>query len=141
MTYSANLRETRFELIFDVPPDFNSLDEAGRQSDEFQYYLDRNGVLPVVEQADSLDILVRGGEIARTGAVIVQTGLSRRRCRRSGRVGAEIGMVPFELTGTTLRFVIPWAMLEEDDGLFSYALMLTRYGAMSDFRSGRSRLP
>ena len=78
---------------------------------------------------------------ARTGTIIVPTGPSRRRCHRSGRMGEEIGRVPFELTGRTLRSVIPSAMLEEDDGLFGYALMLTRYGAMSDFAAAGPACP
>ena len=128
-------RSTIFEMKFSQVPDFLSVDEFGRQSNSFQYYISNMvGRSPVPEVPGAgLDIVIRGGEIARTGRIVVR--LAEGGEGEQGW-GAVVAQVPFVQHGEEVAFTIPWTMLRETDGQFSYSLLLLEYGAASDHRSG-----
>lgn len=129
---------TEFELSFNGTPDFLSVDEFGRQANEFQYYISNDQHQSQVPEVpgSGLDVLIRGGEIARTGMLVVRLANGENGGPDSGGWGREVGRVPFVLNGKKLKFTVPWAVLGETDGHFSYGLLLLEHGASSDHRAG-----
>ena len=131
----AARRVTSFELIFNQAPDFFTVDEFGRQRHAFQYYIDTKAAPPPVPELPSpgLDLVIRGGEIARTGELVLRLAGGGDGEQGWGRVLAQ---VPFVLHGNGLGFTVPWSALGETDGRFSYGLLLLDQGAATDHRSG-----
>src|SRR6056297_1709877 len=52
-----------FKLTYDVAPDYLTVDGFGRQKDEFQFYIDVDGIDPTPFSASTAETIVRGGEI------------------------------------------------------------------------------
>lgn len=133
----AGRRTATFKVSFNAPPDFASVDGYGRQADEFQYYIYNEPPLVTPNQAEAdPDVVIRGGEIARGGKLLVRAGEEGSGEPGAGGWGPALGAVPFKLTGTDIEFTVSWDMLRETDGKFGYVLLLVEEGEASDERSG-----
>lgn len=129
----ANSRAT-FELTFNSPPDFFTVDSVNRQADSFQYYVDADGELPVFRGSSSfneLDAIVRGEEIARTNRIVIRD-VQGDGGPNAGGWGPERGSVPFTLNGSTLTFTVPLALLGDSNGDFSYNIESFESGTRTD---------
>jgi hypothetical protein len=129
--------EATFSIEFNRAPDFFTLDGFGRQADSFQYYIDVDATVGTVGEIRFIaGIIVRGGEIHLEGDIRVRDREGDGGVN-SGGWGPIRGSVPFQLTGNILTFTSPWTLIN-DDGVFSYALLLTEYGGLTDFVFGLS---
>ncbi len=95
-----------FNLTFNQPPDFKTLDSAGRPADSFQ--IDFAGKYPVPGESFPRDLtsIVRGDEIhlADTLRIRSATGIGGA---DSGGWGPVVTTVPFSLVGDTVSFSVP----------------------------------
>lgn len=128
-----------FKLNYDVAPDYVTVDEFGRQKDEFQFYIDVDGIFPTPGSATTADTIVRGGEIYVEGDLRIRASAPSSGDPTSGGWGAVIAAVPFVLDGTMVTFSAAFAALGETDGAFTYSLLHVRFGGMSQpLITGRS---
>jgi hypothetical protein len=124
--------QAHFELQFSRPPDFNAIDSTGRPRDSFQFFInpdwkrgDRDLKLDIGQFRDVL----RGEEIHINGHMPVRDGTPTDAFGpNAGGWGKSLGAVPIEQSGRTIDFQIPFHMLRETDGDFSYALISTESG-------------
>ncbi len=130
-------QETTFFITFNEAPDFFTLDGANRQADSFQYYIDTDASDPT--PGNNVESVIRGSEIHIDGDIRIRdrygydgTDLD------SGGWGPILGSVSYSLSGSTLSFTTPWAFMNEDDGIFTYQLLLTEYGGLSNVVYGLS---
>lgn len=131
-------QEVTFSIRFNKAPDFYTVDSFGRQADAFQYYVDVDALSSKPNQ-NQVESIVRGGEIHVNGDIRIRdrygydgTDLN------SGGWGPILGTVPYTLSDTLLSFTTPLSYLKDDDGVFTYQLLLTEYGATSHLVYGRS---
>jgi hypothetical protein len=127
-----------FTLTFNRPPDFRTEDELGRRADSFQYYILGDLSLPYPAYYDSL---VRGDEIDLTlGLLPIRNAVPPSTDPAAHGWGAVRGLVPFRLSGNVLTFSAPLTVLSDHslDGHFAYELLLTQYGALTDFLRSES---
>jgi hypothetical protein len=121
-------RTITFELMWNRPPDFFTLDSVGRQADAFAYYFDtRPGV-------DAL--LTFFGDGPPGG---VQSRIWTLDIPSNGMLsvmGPQPGAVPYTLNGSDLSFTVPFQMLGEEDGQFSYRFELYEYGGWTGVTYG-----
>jgi len=121
-------RTITFELLLNRPPDFFTLDSVGRQADAFAYYFDtRPGVNA---------LLTFFGDGPPGG---VQSRIWTLDIPSSGMLsvmGPQPGTVPYTLNGSDLSFTVPFQMLGEEDGQFSYRFELYEYGAWTGVTYG-----
>jgi hypothetical protein len=124
--------QAHFELQFNRPPDFGAIDSTGRPRDSFQFFIN-----PDWHRGDpdlKLDIgqfrdVVRGEEIHLNGHLPVRDGTPSDAFGPSaGGWGKSLGAVPIEQNGPIVDFQVPFHMLREADGDFSYALIATESG-------------
>ena len=127
--------EVNFSITFSEFPDFFTIDSFGRQADEFQYYFDSDSEItgPFLDQ-DLADRIIRGGEIHVEGDLRIREGLGGASDPdpNSGGWGSIVGSVNYSLNDRELSFTVPWDVLGEDDGEFTYALLLVEFGGSTD---------
>lgn len=125
---NVDARSITFELLLNRPPDFFTLDSVGRQADAFAYYFDtRPGVNA---------LLTFFGEGPPGG---VQSRIWTLDIPVSGMLsvmGPQPGTVPYTLNGSELSFTVPFQMLGEEDGRFSYRFELYEYGGWTGITYG-----
>jgi hypothetical protein len=138
----ANLdtQQAIFTINFNEVPDFFSVDEFGRQADAFQYFIDGDGNFPFSlgnPVYSELETIIRGGEINIAGDIRVRDvfGVGGP---NSGGWGPIRGSVPYTLNGTQLTFSTPLELIGDDDGLFSYELLITEFGSTTDRLTAQS---
>jgi hypothetical protein len=124
--------QAHFELQFNRAPDFDALDSTGHPRESFQFFIN-----PDWKRGDPdlrLDIgqfrdVVRGDEIHVNGHMPIRDGTPTDAFGpAAGGWGESLGAVPIEQDGRTIDFQIPFHMLRETDGDFSYALISTENG-------------
>jgi hypothetical protein len=106
-------------LIFDRVPDFQSVDEFGRQADAFQVWLTYEGG-PVSGEAP--DSLIRGAEIHVAGTVRLRWIEPASSDPNAGGWGELLGEVPYRQAGRFVSFAFPLAWLEATALPISYTL-------------------
>jgi len=127
-----------FTLAFNRAPDFRTVDEFGRQADSFQYYILGNLSLPYPAYYDSI---IRGEEIhVVPGLLRIRNPLPADPDPATGGWGPIRGEVPYRLDANVLTFSVALSTISEHsvDGHFSYELLLTQYGASSQFLQSES---
>lgn len=131
-------QEVTFFIKFNEAPDFFTVDSFGRQAGEFQYYIDADALDSTPHQ-NHVESIVRGGEIHLDGDIRIRDRYGYDGTdTNSGGWGPILGSVPYTLSGTLLSFTTPWSLLKDDDGIFTYQLLLTEYGSTSDLVYGLS---
>lgn len=121
----------RFSVRFDASPDFWTTDEFGRAADSFQYEIDDDWRAPLGLPPEGLDAVVRGDEIRVADALRIRAaGMTDEPDPDpvAGGWGAVSAEVPFQLSGSELRFEAPLSALRDGDGYFAYRLFTTEYG-------------
>jgi hypothetical protein len=121
-------RETRFSLTFNQPPDFFDVDEFDRPANSFQYWYDAQP--GGFEFAGEDVVVIRGPEIRFNGELPVRESLNESGEEFPGAEGwgEPRGMVPIDMEGSTLEFIVPWDVLGEKDKAFSYRLLAFEFG-------------
>src|SRR4051812_20686577 len=133
-------QQAHFELQFNRAPDFDTLDSTGHPRDSFQFFInpdwkrgDRDLRLDIGQFRD----VVRGEEIHVAGRLPVRDGTPTDAFGpAAGGWGKSLGAVPIEQDGRTVDFQIPFHMLRETDGDFSYALISTDNGVETSSFTG-----
>jgi hypothetical protein len=121
--------QVSFTLTLNRAPDFETVDEFGRQADAFQYYILGDLSLPYPAYYDSI---IRGEEIhAMPGVLRIRDPLPSNPDPATGGWGPIRGEVPYRLEGNVLTFSVALSTISDHsvDGRFSYELLLTRFGA------------
>ncbi len=134
-------RRAIFTIAFSAPPDFLTVDENGRQRDEFQYLIDANAAARFgeFEFANWSEAVIRGGEVHVGGDIRVRDPRAEDPGDpTSGGWGPLVGSVPYLLDGSVLTFAVPLHLLKEWDGQLTYLLQTVRYGAQSFITARRS---
>jgi hypothetical protein len=122
-----------FTLVFNRVPDFQTEDSLGRRADAFQYYILGDPTLPYPAYYDAI---VRGEELDPiSGLLPIRDAVPPSSDPATGGWGPIRAVVPFQLSGRTLKFSASLDMISDHslDGHFSYELLLTQYGATSQF--------
>jgi len=124
-------QEASFFINFNEIPDFFTVDSVGRQADGFSYRIDTDGS-PYPGDPNQCDPCI--------DRIIWSIGITPTdlEVRVDGITTPPIGSVPYTLTGAMLRFDVPFALLDDFDGDFSYVLGLTEYGGTTDRMAGHS---
>jgi len=137
-TVDNSNHEVTFFIKFNNEPDFFTVDGAGRQADSFQYYVDVDALSSTPEQ-NNAESIVRGEEIHLYGEIKIRDRYGNDGTDpNSGGWGPILGSLPYILSGDLLSFTAPWSFLKDDDGVFTYQLLLTEYGGMTDMVYGLS---
>jgi hypothetical protein len=139
-TADARDQKVTFELTFNRPPDFSTVDSLGRAQDAFQYEIDPNSF--DINQSSFLNIrsVIRGSEIGKANQLPIRDGFQSGVDPNpaAGGWGPVRGTVPFTLTGSRLTFAPTFSDLDTRDGAFAYRVFTTNYGATASEASGRS---
>ena len=124
-------RQVDFSLTFNHAPDFQTVDSFGRPADSFQYEIVPNTSAPF-DQLSFLSIaaVIRGDEIG-GGMLPIRNGVQNGSdpSPLSGGWGTIRASVPFTLNGNQLSFDASFNMLGTANGLFSYEVCTTNFGA------------
>jgi hypothetical protein len=123
---------THFSLTFNQLPNFVAVDEFDRPANAFQYWYDAQ---PGGFEFSGEDVVViRGPELRFGGELPIRASLNESGEEFPGAEGwgAKVGEVPFELEGTTFTFSVPWDVLGENDGRFSYRLAAFEFGSQTN---------
>lgn len=144
-------QEVTFFINFNKTPDFFTTDSVGRQAASFQFYIDADGLDPTPGRdaaASTVESIVRGEEIHVAGDLRIRDRYNYDGTDpNSGGWGPILGIVPYSRLGTIVSFTTPWSFLKDDDGVFTYQLLVLEYGGgLSDFSieygvSGKSYSP
>jgi hypothetical protein len=132
--------QVTFMLTLNRAPDFQTVDEFGRQADSFQYYILGDLSLPYPAYYDSI---IRGEEIhLAPGVLRIRDPLPSDPDPATGGWGPIRGEVPYRLEGNVLTFSTALSTISEHsvDGRFSYELLLTRFGASAQSIQNQSVL-
>lgn len=132
-TIDSVQQDVAFSITFDSVPDFYTTDSYGRQADDFQYFIDSDGIV----NYPYYDAIVSGANIATYGDITVQNPTPGDNTGPGGW-GAVAGETPFTLTGTTVNFSVSWALLGNTDGNFIYALYAGSYGSGGQYLYGNT---
>lgn len=129
----------QFDILFSGRPDFFTVDEYGRQKDEFQFEIDgpREGrTYPLVS-------LIRGGEIHLGDGLRIRSPGPSDPSPVSGGWGAVRGSVAYMLSGSHLSFEVPFETLGVPGGAFRYLAFETNYGGTvgDTFRGSIGNVP
>ena len=125
-------RETRFSITFNRAPDFFHTDAAGNPHDAFQYWCDNT---PGGFEFAGPDVaVIRGPEIRFNDTIPIRDSINdtKQELPHAEGWGPERGEVPFQLDGDTITFAVPWHMLDETDGRFSYRLFAFQDGTLTN---------
>src|SRR6266487_1909107 len=124
-------RQVDFTITFNRRPDFFHTDGSGNPINAFQYWYDSQ---PGGFEFAGADVaVIRGPEIRFNDDIPIRDSLN------PGNVdfpnaegwGRDRGDVPFDLTGDTIRFSVPWELLDENDARFSYRLFAFESGTLT----------
>jgi len=135
--YDASNQTYYFNITFNAPPDFFTVDSNGNNLDSFQYQIDYNITDPPFYPAGHPTVLIRGSEIKTSNAIPIRDATGDGG-PNSGGWGPIRGIVPYQLVGAVLTFSVPFAMIGDPDGQFAYYLLITRFGGTADERTGIS---
>jgi hypothetical protein len=118
-------RTALFDVVFNRAPDFHTLDSVGRQADAFWFDIDTDDRLSTGLFADWYD-----PDLGIDRRIISENGDSSLHLHE-GAFGPLLTTIPFELTGTEVRFSAGFDALGVPEGTarFNYALVATEYGA------------
>jgi hypothetical protein len=136
--YDPATGRVTFTLAFNRAPDFRTVDEFGRQADSFQYYILGDLSLPYPAYYDSI---IRGEEIhVVPGLLRIRDPLPSNPDPATGGWGPIRGEVPYRLEGSVLTFSVDLSTISDHsvDGRFSYELLLTQFGASTQFIQNQS---
>ncbi|HYO07876.1 MAG TPA: hypothetical protein VER17_02785 [Tepidisphaeraceae bacterium] len=125
-------QETIFQIVFNQRPDFFTADEFGRPRHEFQYYLDAHPIAPDTMEIPSERVsIIRGGELRFDHRIPVRESLGPdlEEIPNAGGWGRERGSAEFALDGDTISFTVPWKLLGDTDGRFSYMVESYEFGS------------
>jgi hypothetical protein len=135
-------RETTFQLTFNHTPDFFHADAFDRPRDSFQYFYDNQ---PGRFDFEGKDVaIIRGPEIRFHDDIPIRDSLnpSGEDFPHAEGWGRERGAVDLQLDGAVLTFTVPWKLLNETDGKFSYRVAAFEFGAQtSEIATNVIRLP
>ncbi|MEH1911314.1 MAG: hypothetical protein V7L05_16345 [Nostoc sp.] len=130
---NPDAKEVLFTINFNKMPDFFTVDKFNRRAGSFQYFIDPNGELPILNASpiySNFSSIIRGEEIYVQGDVRIRDVFSVGASEpNSGGWGKIRGSVPYTLDGNVLKFSAPLQLIGDSDGLFSYQLLLTEFGA------------
>lgn len=147
-----------FRLVFADTPDFNTVDQAGRQKDEFQFYIDAanpigagSGVFGAAVRGIYPDVglsIIRGGEIFKTGKIVVRD-VEPNWTPPPGELGTggwgpRVAEVNFLQLANVVSFRLPLAAIQSETGRFYWNLLTVRFGATDAprlFGSSRTVVP
>ena len=115
-----------FSITFSAAPDFYTVDGAGRQKDEFQFFVRYGTSDPPFSPYGNPQVLVRSGEVHTTGQLTVVD--AQPYGAGPGGWGPIRGTTPFNLSGQTVTFSMPWSLLGDADGHFQYVLLVVSFG-------------
>ena len=95
-----------FALRFDRPPNFERIDQSGRQFDSFQGYVFLDPATPIDATTETLssNFIIRGSEIQDSGEVRVRRN---ERVRGKEGWGPAVASVPYRLKENWVSFSIP----------------------------------
>jgi Ca2+-binding RTX toxin-like protein len=122
--------DVHFSIEFDAPPDFFTVDGAGRQKDSFQFYIDLDAS-PTVNQ-NTVELIIRGEEINLSGEIAIRAAEGEGG-PHSGGWGPVLATVPYVLSGNTLSFDVPASIMGDPGAFFTYDLLVVAFGGTSDF--------
>jgi len=123
-TYSHSTGVVTFRITFNRAPDFTTVDELGRQADEFQYFV--GSAEP--EPPWLYDSVIRGAEIHSSGFVRIRNNaLVPDPDPESGGWGTVRGDASFDLRGPALRFSAPLSVVTDRTDLDTLPYMLETY--------------
>ncbi|MHC5938115.1 hypothetical protein [Nostoc sp.] len=130
---NPDAKEVLFTVNFNQVPDFFTVDKFNRHSNSFQYFIDPDGELPILNASpiySNFSSIIRGEEIPIAGDIRIRDVFSVGASEpNSGGWGKIRGSVPYSLDGNVLKFSAPLQLIGDSDGLFSYQLLLTEFGA------------
>jgi len=132
----------QFIVIFDHNPNFTTLDSNGRPEDSFQIYIAYNPATQHPGNTQSVDVLVRGGEIHIAHEIRIRDARPTVADPNAEGWGAVRGTVPFRVhtlpNGTAvLTFSVPFNVLGIT-GQFAWELETYKFGAQVDQQAGVS---
>lgn len=118
-----------FTLVLSGPPDLFTYDSFGRQKDSFQYHVVYDPAR-LSRALFDMDVVIRAAEIPWNGNVLAVRDRFPYSdgSDHSGGWGPVRGTVPYTLTGSTITFTVPLALLGDSDGTFGYYLMVLQWG-------------
>jgi len=125
-------RQTSFSITFDHKPDLFAVDPESEQPiDSFQYFYDAAATDSGISFGPDVSV-IRGTEIRFESdhAIPIRDSEnpSGEDFPHAEGFGALRGTATFTLDGATLHFAVPWKMLGETDGKFSYHLIALQRG-------------
>lgn len=129
-----------FVLFFNRMPDFDTLDNSGRQADSFQIFIAFDPNTPSPANPQMADVLIRGEEIHLSHDIRVRDARPLVKDPVAGGWGALRGSVPYMTTllpgnGAVLTFTVPFSLLGVS-GKFCYELETYSYGSQVDSARG-----
>ena len=122
-------QQAHFQLRFNRPPDFQTVDEFGRPMNSFQFFVNPDwsgdpGNLQL-DYGPGRDVL-RGDEIHLAGQIRIRDGMpSDTTGPEAGGWGPMVAAVPYQMEGTTLSFQVPWKEMREKGPAISWSVIST----------------
>ena len=121
--------QTDFRITFNEDPNFTTVDSDGRPKNSFQCWIDTN---PHSFDFFGPDVaVIRGPEIRFDGDIPVRDTINPtgENFPHAEGWGKERGAVDFELEGKVLSFTVPWKLLDQNDGRFSFDMISLDFGS------------
>jgi hypothetical protein len=122
-----------FQLTFNSAPDFFTVDSLGRQADSFQFFINPNASpkpFNIATVSSGAITIVRGEEIHVFDEIPVRDRTPPSPDPSGGGWGPIRGSVPFSISGVSVDFSVPTALLGIT-GKFSFVLQGSNYGALN----------
>lgn len=147
--------QANFSLRFDRPPDFFTLDDAGRPADAFELFTDTASNDPIQSTIDGLN----GSGPLGTQTIISGYDIATRRQLNIWWPKPVSEWIPgdpesqavlrtysgYTLASDTLSFSLPLSLLHEPDAAFYYGFQIFQYGGWTTFNyygtSGQEYVP
>jgi hypothetical protein len=128
-------RQTTFSITFDHRPELLTIDQESDQPiDSFQYFYDAAASDSGISFGPDVSV-IRGTEIRfnlyNTIPIRDSENPTGEDFAHAEGFGPLRGLAIFQLDGATLSFNVPWKMLGETDGKFSYHLIALERGLES----------
>ena len=128
VTFNAGSGVADFVITFNSTPDFFTLDSVGRQDDSFQFFIRPSPTLPSLGGPFyNVTTIIRGEEIHVGGDIRLRDVAPTSSDPSSGGWGPLRGSVPFSISGASVNFSVPMALLGVT-GDFSYDLQGYNFG-------------